>query len=139
MFDSDSDSEFDSDDDEELDEEDDEDAESQYELDVEEGFKLTPKKDKVNGDAIEEDDAEEDDDEGDEDEDDDFSDDEVEETSVLCSLTAGRVSHRHLLCQPCADYCCRRLSRPLLTSPLLKVTPSCSRSPARSRSFFLPQ
>jgi FK506-binding nuclear protein len=94
-FGEDSDSEIDSD----VDIDDEEDSEDEFELDQEEGFKLTPKKGKAaNGDAIEEDEDEEDeldDEEDSEDEDDeDFDDDEpVEETNVICALTAGRVRH----------------------------------------------
>lgn len=94
-FGEDSDSEIDSDID--IDDEED-DSEEEFELDQEEGFKLTPKKGKAaNGDAIEEDEEDEDelDDEEDSDDEDDedFDDDEpVEETNVICALTAGRVS-----------------------------------------------
>lgn len=89
-FSDDSDSEFDSDieidDDEELDED-------EFELDVEEGFKLTPKKGKAaNGDAAASEEDDEEEDSEDDEEDEDFDDDEeIEETNVICSLTAGRV------------------------------------------------
>ena len=92
---------FDDDSEEDSDEEEDE---EEFELDEVEGFKATPKKEsakaKVNGDAEDEDEDEEDEEDEEDDEvmdsdDSDFeldSDDGMEQTNVLCSLLAGRVS-----------------------------------------------
>ena len=111
-FGDDSDSEFDSDldidDDEELDED-------EFELDEEEGFKLTPKpgKAEANGEVMDEDDEEEEDDDEEDEDDEDFSDDEeVEETNVICSLTAGKVGGRELVHKLITDRA--NLSRPHL-------------------------
>ena len=104
---------FDPESDSELDDE-----ESEYELDDEEGFKSTPKKATENGIAngvhaddedmddeeevddedeaeVDKEDADEDDEdeeEEEEEEDSDYSDDGLLETSVICALTAGKVS-----------------------------------------------
>lgn len=105
VFDSDSDSEdeeLDSDleaelrDEFDLDEEDeDEDEEDDEEEEVEAkvGKKVNGKKADVDGEEDEDEDEHEDDEDEDDEDDEDFSDDEdVLETSVLCSLTAGKVS-----------------------------------------------
>ena len=108
----DSDSEFDSEIDSDIEIDSDE---EQFELDTEEGFKLTPKKGKKAEEEVEEDedDEEEDDeDEDDEEEDDDFSDDEVEETNVICALTAGRVSRSSTTL---TEHLLFRTSRPVST------------------------
>lgn len=108
----------------------------EFELDSEEGFKKIEKG--ANGDAaVDEEDDEEDEDfedeDGDEDEEDDdedmsdLEDDELLETTVLCALTAGRVSPQCETMQIlCADH--HRSSRRASTLPSPRVTSPCSRS-----------
>ncbi|GFZ48511.1 Peptidyl-prolyl cis-trans isomerase [Saitozyma sp. JCM 24511] len=109
VFDSDSDSEdeeLDSDleaelrDEFDLDEEDeDEDEEDDEEEEVEAkvGKKVNGKKADVDGEEDEDEDEDEDDEDEDDEDDEDFSDDEdVLETSVLCSLTAGKIEQAQL-------------------------------------------
>lgn len=102
----------------------------EFELDTEEGFKKIRKdgSKKTNGDVAvdaEEDDEEEDedfegeDDDSEDDEDMSDMDDELLEQTVLCALTAGRVSH---LCCPFVTESCPHADFPQIEQANLNIT-----------------